>query len=490
MSEEETGSAADRDGMSWLELWRSMAEAVPDTLLLVDRAGKILCVNRVPAGARADDILESSVVDLAVPGECGERLESIARVFEGASPRSLESRVVLPEVGERWFETCTAPLVVDNAIVAAVIVARDITEARSHEARVAESEAKYRTLMESAPEAMVVLDVDLGRIVEVNRNACTLFGLSADQLCETDLLTLSTSHQADGRSSDEAMRSYLDSTIAGAAPTFEWLHSTAAGRTVPCRVRLVGLPSAERRLVHGSITDMTLQRRFEHQLLQWQRMDAIGQLACGIAHDFMNILTVILASAQVITRVVNDSELRADALAIEAAAQRGAALASRLLTFARRQPLQTDGVVDMNQVVRDVTIMMSRVISRDITLVHALDGVPVTARIGRGQLEQVLMNLLINARDSIVGSGTITIHTSRGHDRGRCSLLRVADTGSGIDTSVQHRIFDPFFTTKQHEHSTGLGLSTARGIVNDAGGRIDVTSTVGHGSVFELFIPA
>lgn len=441
-------------------------------------------------GTHSSDVIGTNIIDIAMSNAREELSASLQQVFDGGPVRSREARVNLPGLGERWFATSTGPLLVNQAVVAAVIIARDITDRKNSQAALEESEARYRTLVQFALEAIVVFDVDACRFVDANANASHLFGFTLDQLCETNPLALSPSHQADGRPSADAFQNYVEQALAGAAPVFAWVHRTSSGETISCDVRLVRMPAAERQLVRGSITDVTQQRRLEQQLLQWQRMDAIGQLAGGIAHDFMNVLTVILASAQAISKAVGHSALRVDATAIEDAAQRGAALASRLLTFARRESLPCDVPIDVNQVVRDVAVMVSRVLSQDIRLVQDLDYGNVPARVGRCQMEQVLMNLLINARDAIEITGTITIKTSRPDHDGGPSVLCVTDTGVGIDAATQARIFDPFFTTKPQDRATGLGLSTVAGIVKEAGGRVEVKSAVGRGSAFTLFLPA
>jgi PAS domain S-box-containing protein len=349
-------------------------------------------------------------------------------------------------------------------------------------------EARYRTLVEYAPDAIVVLDVDAGVFVEANQNACTLFGLSRDDLLMTNPIALSPQTQRDGRPSDVAAWEYLIATLAGEVPCFEWLHRTSGGADIQCEVRLVKMPSSGSRLVRGSITDVTQQRRLEHQIRQWQRMDALGQLAGGIAHDFNNILMMVLATADLLADELPDEGQRADARAIVVAAQKGAALTSRLLAFARRQAVAVDHVLDLNDVVRDIAIMIRRLLGNDIGLRLELDPGGAPARIDRSEAEQVAMNLLLNARDAIVGSGTIQVSTTHRQGGSHFTLLRVRDTGAGIAPEVQRRMFEPFFTTKA-EKGTGLGLSTVYGIVSQAGGTLVVDSMVGSGTSIDVMLP-
>jgi PAS domain S-box-containing protein len=341
--------------------------------------------------------------------------------------------------------------------------------------------------VEYAPEAIVVFDVDCCVFVEVNQNACALFGLSREDLLITNPIALSPQTQRDGRPSDVAAWEYLTAALAGEVPCFEWLHRTSAGADIQCEVRLVKMPSLENRLVRGSITDVTQQRRLEQQIRQWQKMDALGQLAGGIAHDFNNVLTMVLASADMLASELTDEDLRADARAISMAARKGAALTSHLLAFARRQTVAVDQALDLNDVVREIATMIRRLLGEDISLLLELDPGGAPARIDRSEAEQVAMNLLINARDAIDGAGTIHVSTARGQGGSHFTLLRVRDTGSGIEPEVQRRMFEAFFTTKAGKGS-GLGLSTVYGIVSQAGGTLEVDSMVGFGTTIDVML--
>ena len=470
-----------------LDLWRSLADAIPDMLLLVDRKGEILYVNHTPPGVEVGQILGRSALDYVPPGSRAELKDSLQHIFATGNKRWREQRVIHPDGNERWYATHTGPVLLENQVSAAIIVARDITESKRGQFALAESEARYRTLVEYAPEAIVVFDVDECRFVEVNENACTLFGLCREALLEANPITLSPLTQLDGRPSEEAAWHYLNAALAGEVPCFEWLHRTSTGATIQCEVRLVKMPSMESRLVRGSITDVSQQRRLEQQIRQWQKMDALGQLAGGIAHDFNNVLTMVLASADMLATDLTDEGQRADARAIVLAARKGAALTSHLLSFARRQTVAVDHVLNLNDVVLEIATIISRVLGEDITLLLELDPGGAPARIDRSEAEQIVMNLLLNARDAIEGPGTIQVTTARGQGGRHFSLLRVRDTGAGIDPEVKRRMFEPFFTTKA-EKGSGLGLSTVYGIVTQAGGTLEVDSTVGFGTTFDVML--
>jgi PAS domain S-box-containing protein len=471
-----------------LDLWRSLADAIPDMLLLVDRKGEILYMNHAPPGVKLSQVLGRSALNYVPEGSRAELQDSLRQIFATRSTRWREQRVIHPDGAERWYATHTGPVLVEDEVSAAIIIARDVTDAKRGQFALAASEGRYRTLVEYAPEAIVVFDVDSCTFVEANQNACTLFGLSRENLLITNPIALSPPTQRDGRTSELAAWEYLTAALAGEVPCFEWLHRTSAGADIQCEVRLVKMPSLENRLVRGSITDVTQQRRLEQQIRQWQKMDALGQLAGGIAHDFNNVLTIVLASAEMLATEVTDENLRADARAIVIAARKGAALTSHLLAFARRQTTVVDQALDLNDVVREISTMITRLLGDDITLLLELDPGGAPARIDRSEAEQIAMNLLLNARDAIIGIGTIHVSTARGQGGSHFSSLRVRDTGSGIPPEVQRRMFEPFFTTKA-EKGSGLGLSTVYGIVNQAGGTLVVDSMVGSGTTIDVMLP-
>jgi signal transduction histidine kinase len=244
-----------------------------------------------------------------------------------------------------------------------------------------------------------------------------------------------------------------------------------------------------------------LQQEVEHrtqQLLQAQKMQALGLLAGGIAHDFNNMLTVIFGRAQVLLdRLPQDGRARLDADAIGEAAERASALTRQLLAFSRKQVLERC-TLDLNTVIVDMAKMLRRLIGENITVVTALTHTAAWVNVDRGQLEQVILNLAINARDAMPGGGQLTLATdnveSDGAEpatlpAGRFVALLVSDTGVGMDAATQARIFEPFFTTKAVGEGTGLGLSTVYGVVEQHGGHIAVHSAPGQGATFRVYLP-
>lgn len=251
-----------------------------------------------------------------------------------------------------------------------------------------------------------------------------------------------------------------------------------------------------------SLHDITDRRLLEEQLRHTQRMEAIGKLAGGIAHDFNNLLTAIIGHSDILKRKLGPTDQRSDDVAgIRQAADRAARLTRQLLAFSRRQHLVPE-VLDLNDVVRDTERLLIRLLGEDIAIVMDLHDGPITIRVDRGQLEQVIVNLALNARDAMPRGGELTIITRHldgpgadlpgtfvGGDAG-AALLRIADVGDGMDETTRRRAFEPFFTTKEFGKGTGLGLATVYGIVQQSGGEVTLDSAPGAGTRVSVFLPA
>jgi len=249
-----------------------------------------------------------------------------------------------------------------------------------------------------------------------------------------------------------------------------------------------------------TIEDITERRRLEEQLRQSQKMDAVGRLAGGIAHDFNNLLTAIIGYSQIaLGRLDAGDEVRKDIEEVERAGKRAATLTSQLLAFSRRQVIQPK-VLNLNTAMAEMERMLRRLIGEDIELATIPDPALGSVKADAGQIEQIVMNLAVNARDAMPGGGKLTMWTKNadlnGNNSGRCDVkpgpyvvLAVADNGIGMEKETLSHMFEPFFTTKPRGQGTGLGLATVYGIVRQSGGHIDVESKAAGGTTFKVYLP-
>jgi signal transduction histidine kinase len=251
----------------------------------------------------------------------------------------------------------------------------------------------------------------------------------------------------------------------------------------------------------GIIRDITEPKRLEHQLLESQKMEAVGQLAGGVAHDFNNILTATMGYCSLIQMKTKEELTKTRAEHILALSEKAAGLTQSLLAFSRKQVINPKPT-DINEIVNSTSILLRRLIGEDIELRTVLSEESVTVIVDRGQIEHVLMNLATNAKDAMPHGGTLTISTepvelnrefieTHGYGEiGKYALLSVADTGIGIDESTRERIFEPFFTTKEVGKGTGLGLAMVYGIIKQHNGFINVHSEPDKGTIFRIYIPS
>ncbi len=590
----------------------------PVLCFVKDREGKYLYVNRAwleLAGLGREQVLGRTDHEVFQRASADEFVENDRLVL--ATGRTLEVEEHLQLDGRECIGHSLKFALRDaqgqvSGIGGLVI---DVTE--RHEARraLAQSEERYRELLDHSPEAYVVLDVDSNRFVDANDNACRLFKLSREELLRMGPLELSPPTQADGQDSAQVARTLLDQVLAGSWPVFDWLHRASDGELLPCRIwlskvthqgrtavrasmldmretervrtalartraqlkavqdalpqlvvvfepagqalvhcnrkyrELVGTPPAPQlwQLAHEAYeramrgetgrqelelttvagknrtievevsvfqrdeagspallllvgSDVTEQREIEAQLLQSRKLESLGRLAGGVAHDFNNLLTVILGSTDFLRPVLegNDSAL-ADLASLAAAAEKARTLTQQLLTFARVESGRVEAVV-VDQALGHSLAMLERLLGEDVALETTLQASDAVVKIDRGQLDQIVVNLAVNARDAMSRGGRLRISTRllalaaeqgalHALRQGRYVELSFEDTGNGMSADVSERAFEPFFTTKPRGKGTGLGLSTVHGIVAAARGHITLDSRLGQGTRVAILFP-
>jgi two-component system, cell cycle sensor histidine kinase and response regulator CckA len=353
---------------------------------------------------------------------------------------------------------------------------------------------RFETIIAESPIATVVLDAER-RVAMWNAASEELLGWSEGDVIGDPLPTM----WLDAATDDPLhVRLTAGETIRGR----EGRLRRKDGKELPAA--LYAAPLRQAGEVTGSVlrwVDLSERYRLEAQLLQAQRLESVGRLAGGIAHDFNNILTAILGFARLVREdLPADAPQRANVRAIEEAAERGATLVRQLLAFGRQQVLRTE-TLDLGEVIRSVTPMLERIIGEDVVLSAPSSGSAWPIEADRGQLEQVVVNLAVNARDAMPHGGRLTIETqnvdldttyTETHPEvvpGPHAMLAVSDTGTGMDADTMARIFEPFFTTKEASRGTGLGLATVYGIVKQSGGHTWVYSEPGRGTTFRLYFP-
>lgn len=440
-----------------------------------------------------------------------------------ASPEAfaeLVRRGEADEIGAPSVDWLGVPLKVGNASIGAVVVQSytqsirfgekekeiltfvsqqlaSAIEHKRHEEALRRSEARYRSLVQSAAYGIYRASRE-GRFLDVNPSLITMLGYeSAEEVLALD-------PQKDVfRNPEELDRLMEECRRKGRLDNFEikWKRKDENIITVRLSGRVVSSEKEPEEFLEVIAEDITEKRVLEDQFRQAQKMEAVGRLAGGVAHDFNNLLMVISGYTEVLLEnLEHDASLHAKAEAVQQAAERATTLTRQLLAFSRRQLLELK-VVDLNTIISDMERLLTPLIGETIQLSTELSSTLGRTRADAGQLEQVLMNLVVNAKDAMPGGGKIIIRTSnieldnsyrREHtyiQPGPYIMLSVSDTGCGMDKETQSRIFEPFFTTKEKGKGTGLGLSTVYGIIKQSGGYIFAHSEIGHGTTFRIFLP-
>jgi PAS domain S-box-containing protein len=374
------------------------------------------------------------------------------------------------------------------------IISQGIERKRAEE-ELLQSEQRYRLLFELNPQPMWVFDLETLAFLEVNVAAIHHYGYSREEFLT---MTIKDIRPPEDVPNLLANVSRITSQHEEASI---WKHRKKDGTIIDVEITAHELTFYGRPTQMVLAYDVTERRLLEEQLRQSQKMEAVGQLAGGVAHDFNNLLTVITGYSDLtLRRLDNESPFRSSLEEIKKAGERAASLTRQLLAFSRKQVLQPK-VLQLNAIVADVDKMLRRLIGEDIDPLTLLEPSLGQIKADPGQVEQVILNLAVNARDAMPQGGKLTIETqnvyldnqyARRHTAiqpGNYVMLAVSDTGCGIDAETQVRMFEPFFTTKEQGKGTGLGLSTVYGIVKQSGGHLWVYSEIGKGTTFKIYLP-
>jgi two-component system cell cycle sensor histidine kinase/response regulator CckA len=378
---------------------------------------------------------------------------------------------------------------------------RDAADRRAHrlaQAALRESETSYRLLVEHAPVG-IYRSTPAGRFLTANTALVRMLGY--DSAAQLLLLDMARDVYADPAERQRLLARDADTEREYDDFETTWKRKDGHPLTVQLSVRAIRGTDGHVEYYETVVRDVSEQRRLELQFLQAQKMEAIGRLAGGVAHDFNNLLTVIQSYTDLMLEdLAPEDTKRDDLLEVRKAAEAATALTRQLLAFSRRQVLQPK-VLNLNTILANTEKMLRRLIGEDVRLTTSSAPDLGLVKVDPGQLEQVIMNLAVNARDAMPQGGQLTIETTnvemdesylRGHTvalPGRYVMLAVSDTGIGMDAATQARIFEPFFTTKEPGKGTGLGLATVYGIVKQSGGFIWVYSEPGQGTTFKVYLP-
>ncbi len=479
---------------------RAIFDSASDGLLLAD-AETLRFVSVNPAITRMLDYSQDELKEMSVTGiYCAEDLQRVLNTFQ----QQLHDKIImLPDTPVKRKDGSVfsadinaAPLDLDGR-KHIVCVFRDITNWKKATKELEQSEQKFREFFEHAPEYCYIIAPE-GTIIDINRRALQELGYEKEYLVGKPFETLFTP------GSKEHIHSLFSNIQSHGEPKDEEaaiLCKNGEKRTVLLNASTVYSKEGALLYTIAVQRDVTERRQLERQLEEAQKMESIGRLAGGVAHDFNNMLGVILGYGEdILSQLHPGDPLRESAKEVVEAGRRSAALTRQLLAFSRRQTLRPE-VLNLNFVLKNLEKMLHRLIGEDIELSFRLAEDLERVEVDPGQIEQVIMNMAVNARDAMPQGGQLIIETANNRMEeeypdahfdlvpGDYVVLSVSDNGCGMDEGTKEKIFEPFFTTKEKEKGTGLGLSTVYGIVKQSGGNIWVYSEPGLGTTFRIYLP-
>ena len=490
------------------QLAESIIESIPGAFYMLDEAGQYVRWNAYQrddiVGKPDDQIAGFPAIDTIHPDDRARIQTRIANVLRTGAVETVEGRVLLRGGPEFQWLLMTGRQLVVAGHPHLVGIGIDITERKRADVIRQESDDRYKALFNRSNDLVYIHDFE-GRFIDANSAALNRLGYTKEELRSVSFATLLS---ADQYALAAQVLQELQAIGVQTSPTEFRLRTKTGGQIWVETQAAVIMADGKVVAIQGIGRDVTERKQaeqaraqLEEQLRASQKMEAIGSLAGGVAHDFNNLLSVILGYTGFAMEGVRDGDpIRNDLLEVKQAGERAAALTRQLLAFSRKQVLQPVAI-DLNQIAAGVEKMLQRILGEDIDLVQTLAPDLGLTLADPGQIEQVLMNLVVNARDAMPEGGKLTIETSNVEideeyaarhvavTPGSYVQLAVSDKGCGMDEQTRERIFEPFFTTKERGKGTGLGLSTVYGIVKQSGGNIWVYSEPGQGTTFKIYLP-
>ena len=483
--------------------FRALIENSADILTLLDPAGVITYAS--PSTARTlgytnEEMMSRNAFDWVRREHLERVAEHLAEALRNpGKPEFVRAEARAKDGSWRLFEGTLTNFLGVPGVEAIVVNVRDITEQERAQQALRAAEGKFRTLVEQLPNVTYIAEPGpQGKWEYVSPQIETLLGFSPEEWMSLANTWWSRVHPDDRERVAQGEQEFQRT---GKPLRQEYRMIARDGRVLWFRDEAVMMHREGPLLMQGVLHDITDQKRLEDQLRQAQKMEAVGRLAGGVAHDFNNLLMVIQGHTSLLgERLAEGSPERRSVEQIQKSSERAAALTRQLLAFSRMQVMQAR-VLDLNSVVADTGKMLRRVIGEHIELILRYDGNLGRVKADPGQIEQVLLNLVVNARDAMPSGGKLVVETCNltldeaaarrmsSLPAGSYVVLSVSDTGVGMDSETQSHIFEPFFTTKEQGKGTGLGLATVYGIVQQSGGHITVYSQPGQGATFRLYFP-
>ena len=478
--------------------YRQIVDTAREGIWVIDEQARTTFANRAlerMLGYLPGEMLGRSLFDFVDPKQRELTAQGLERRRLGIAERQ-DQKYTHKDGSAVWVIMEASPLTDDAGnYVGGLAMVTDVTDRKRAEEALRASEERYRLLFDNNPLAIWLTDVSSLRFVAVNQAALVLFGYEREEFLALDVTQLLSSSEAEQLRGDIAASRVQGVQSANRRPVKkngEVVEVAVTSQTFVIESRDVALVIAR---------DMTERNRLESQLAQSRKMEAIGILAGGVAHDFNNLLSIMVTyTTFALDALEEGGPVRADLEQVATAAARAVSLTRQLLAFSRQQILEPV-VIDLNATIATIEPMLRRLVGEDIEISF----VPETS-LGRvsadpGQVEQVILNLVVNARDAMPAGGELTIETANvyvakganatggGPKPGPHVMLAVRDTGSGMDAATRERVFEPFFTTKEVGKGTGLGLPTVLGIVQQSGGHVELLSEPGKGTRFEVYLP-